>query len=601
MPSGQRRRRKRKSHRRRKTRRSESFIPAPFADRARLQKQRADEEKAAKDAAVAAEQEAIKAKAAESERERLRKLEDERARREAVKKAAQEEQLRIANERRKRQQEEKDREEEAAKKKREREDKAKREREVREKEIKDKERRDKEEKAAQEKAEQERKAEKERVAKEAREKAQREAREKEEQRLAAERAEKVRQDEAAEQAKLQAQQERARLEQVAAEKAAAERSAAAAAIQPRQPPPVAPVPVRAHTASREMSPHTTPPMDFSPVKPPSASGSRAPARPATQQKPSYLPAPVGPVGAGAAGSYPGRMPPNLGTTAYRQFPGASPAFSPPTNGPSMSISPNPPRGSIDPSPYDLTPRTAPVGMGYPGKTNRIPSIDEAFSPPGFGSQPSSRHVSGETSQPAPIAPPPGPIGRPSSYIDPSISSASTSAKLSPTGPERQLGSAALGGDDEIVVPSSRRNLSNGWGGDIPIAAAPGSGRWSSAPGTGASIWGAGGDAAGSSTWGSNSLLGTTTTGVGAPRQTSFNQAIGSPFASTAQDGPIGQSAGQLPGGGHGPQHQSPFGTAGMGVPQGSHVFAAPGQGMFSPPGLAGSLHGQHHHYHQQHH
>ena len=545
----------------------------------RLQKQRQDEEKAAKDAALAAEQEAIRVKAAEAERERGLKLEEERARREAVKKAAQEELARIAAERRKRQQEEKDREEEAAKKKREREEKARREREAREKELKEKDRKEREAKAAKDKLEKERQAEQDRLAKEAKAKAQREAKEREE-KLLAERIEKAQKQEEARKEReatekvkaLAAQQER---ERKAAEKAAAEQAERERAT--RQP--VAPVPVRA-TA---FSPQTTPPAEIpSPVKT-SASGSRAP-RPAQKTPAAYYPQP-----APATASYSNRM--SLPQSYnYRQYPGQSPIFSPPTSNGPTNISPNPPPRGFAPEPsppYDLGPRTAPpIGMGFPTSTksmNRIPSIDEAFSPPSgpFISQPSSRHVSGEEEYRAPAAPapiaPPGPIGRPVSYVDPST-------KVSPNLPEKQLGSAALGGGDDEIVPATRRNLSNGWGGDIPIAAAPGSGRWSSAPGTaGASIWGSASSTAAepptSNPWG-NGLMAPASQ---APRQSSFSQAIGSPFAPAAQ--PQGQPA--------------QFGMANQPLGPG-HASSTPGfnQGLFSPPGLAGTHHNQPHHYQQ---
>ncbi|KAK1926662.1 hypothetical protein DB88DRAFT_482611 [Papiliotrema laurentii] len=543
-------------------------------DKKRLQKQKAEEEKAAREAAIAAEIEAAKAKAEQAERDRQRKAEEERARREAVKKAAQEEQARIAAERKKRQQEEKEREEEAAKKKREREEKARKEREQREKEAKEKERREKEEKLVKEKAEKERlakeKAEKDRLAKEAREKAERDrlARVEEERQDKARKEEIARKErDAAEQAKIlaaqQAQRERVKAEKAAAEKAAAdklaasERTAAATASAIR---PVQPVPVRAKTVSSNgTSPQVPIPVEaanLSPVKsipiPPGVI--RQPVRPAQHKTPQpYFSQPVG---------LPSRVPvPQAFAPGYRpSFSSPSPAaFSPPqsSNGPS-SISPNPtaPRAYVpEPSPpFDLAPRTAPIGMGFPPvKAGRLPSMDEAFSPPTapIGSLP-GRTASGEisddfrhASNPAPIGPPPGPIGRPSAFHDQPPASSSTVRSSSPSLPDKVYGSAALGADDDVVVQPSRRTISNGW--DAPVAAAPGSGRWSTAPTS--SIWGssAGNDPA----WAQP-----------VARQPSFG-GIGSPFGTSAQ-----QSVGA----------GSVIGGLG-GAPFGSLFNAAPGPGL----------------------
>jgi len=476
-----------------------------------MQKQKADEDKAARDAAVAAEIEAAKAKADQAEKDRQKRAEEERTRREAVKKAAQEEQARQAADRKKRQQEEKEREEEAAKKKREREEKARKEREAREKEAKEKERRDRDERLAKDKAdkaEKERlateKAENDRVAKEAREKAEKERLAKVED----DRQEKARKDEAsrkereaAEQAKVlaaqQAQRERVRAEKAATEKAAVEKAAAAE----RSARPVQPMPVRTRALSRNGALVSPPSAEAvpSPVKPIAPPGvGRPPVRPQQKTPQPYFPQPVPP---GFSNRMPVAQAFGAGAPGFRPtFPSASSsAFSPPTASTSNglpSLSPNPPSRGYAPEPsppYDLGPRTAPIGMGFPPiSSKRMPSVDETFSPPSapIGSL-NSRNPSGDImddfrhvsiSNPAPIAPP-GPIGRPSAFLE--TPTASTSgARSSPSQPEQVFGSAALGGDDEIVQ-TPRRNMSNGW--DIPTSAAPGAGRWSTAPTT--SLWG----------------------------------------------------------------------------------------------------------------
>ena len=481
---------------------------------------------------MAAEQNAAKAKAEETERERQKKLDEERSRREAVKRAAQEEQSRIAADRRKRQQEEKEREEEAAKKKREREEKARKEREAREKEAKDKERREKEERAAKDKAAKEmverekaESAETERLAKESRDKAEREwlAKLEEERNEKARLEDLARKDrEASEQARLLAAQQ-AQLERALSEKAAADR-AAQDKIRP-----FAPVPPRARTTPRNgPTPHTTPPLEPSPVTA-SSSAIRPPI-----VRPQKTPQPFFPQPMPTAVSYPTRIPQQSFVPGLRPaFPSHSPVFSPPQINGSSSISPNPPTRGFQPEPsppFEIAQRTAPIGMGFPPvKSARMPSVDEGFLPSTASTGAQQRSISGELiddfrRDPAAIGPP-GPIGRPASFLDQPISSTSTARSNSPAPPEQVFGSAALGADDEIVQPA-RRNASNGW--DVPVAAAPGAGRWSASP----SIWGnaSTSDGAGGS-W----------AGSGAPtRQPSFGalsvSGIGAPFSTPIQGG-----------------------------------------------------------------
>ncbi|WVR04309.1 hypothetical protein IAU60_001309 [Kwoniella sp. DSM 27419] len=562
-------------------------------DKKKMQKQKADEEKAAREAALAEEQRAAKARAEEQERERHRRQEEERARREAVKRAAQEEAQRQATEKRKRQQEEKEREEEATRKRREREEKAKKEREARERETKEREKREREEKLAKEKADKERtakekaeKSERDRVAKEAKDKAEKERLAK----VEVERAEKAKRDdaerkdrEAAEQARIlaaqQAQRERARADKAAAERAAtAERSAAEkrGAVAP---------PVIGVKSPRDAAGPSTPPISqTSPVK-----ASRPPSAARTQKTPQpYFPQPVPPVG--VAGFQ--RMPvPQTFAPGFRPpYSTQSPAFSPPqSNGPSISPNP-PPRGfAPDPSPPfgEHSIRSASIGMGFPPTKGsaRIPSADEAFSPPTapIGSTPSRHASTGEIGSsllsgngslddyrpsPAPIAPPnPGPIGRPAAYLDqPQASGSSALRSASPAPPEQVFGSAALGGDDEIVQPA-RRALSNG-GWDVPVAAAPGTGRWSSSP----SIWGASDPvvSSGGSSWGAP-VVGMPTIGERPPPGLSGSlPGSGSVPGSAAPSAQLPNTSGRQPS----------FGGIGSGF---GGIGAFP-QSLFSPPG-----------------
>ena len=407
--------------------------------------------------------------------------------------------------RRKRQQEEKEREEEAARKKREREEKARKEREAREKEAKDKDRREKEERAAKEKAERDRvarekaeKAERERLVVEARERAEQSRLAKlEEERIEKLRTEQVaRQErEAAEQAKMvvaqQAQRERAQAlaqaEKAAAEKAAADR----AALDKLRT--IVPVPIRAKTTPRSgNTPHTSPPLpeQSSPAK--ASSSIRLPS--ARSQPQPFFPQPT-PVG----GSFPSRNTQQSFVPGLRAaYPSQSPIFSPQqSNGSSISSNPPPRVYQSEPSPpFEL--RTAPVGIGFPSaKSARTTSVDEGFSLPTAPIASALRSISGELiddirREPAPIGPP-RPIGRPMPFLEQPQSSTSSKGPRSPAPLDQVYGSAALGADDEIVRPT-RRNPPNGW--DVPIAAAPGAGRWSTSP----SIWGNATPGEGGTSW-----------------------------------------------------------------------------------------------------
>lgn len=160
----------------------------------------------------------------------------------------------------------------------------------------------------------------------------------------------------------------------------------------------------------------------------------------------------------------------------------------------------------------------------------------------------------------------GAIGRPSvsQVYEPPQSSSSSSVHSQPmpgmrsnSPPQGQVfGSAALGGDDEIVQPQ-RRVLSNGW--EIPAVAAPGAGRWSSA----SSIWGGGNEGI-NNTWGG---LGSA---PGQGRQSSFAGLPGS-------TNPVG--------GGHGLQGMNGYnpGPGGTGLGgQSGNPNGFP-QNLFSPP------------------
>ncbi|WRT65149.1 uncharacterized protein IL334_002091 [Kwoniella shivajii] len=608
-------------------------------DKKKMQKQKADEEKAAREAAVAEEQRAARARAEEQERDRHRKQEEERSRREAVKRQAQEDAQRQAAERRKRQQEEKEREEEAAKKKRERDEKARKEREAREKEAKEREKREREERVAKEKAEKEKvakekaeKLERDRVAKEAKEKAEKERLAK----LEEDRVEKAKKDEAerkereaAEQAKIlaaqQAQRERAREEKVAAERAAAaerasteKRAAAAAAAAALSSIPTPSLPAGVHSVKSPRNgntPQTTPPYSQpSPVKAaraPSAASGPSNVGGRSQKTPQpYFPQPIPPVGVSGFQ----RMPvPQTFAPGFRGGPTystQSPAFSPPqTNGPSISPNP-PPRGfAPEPSPpFDHNIRTAPIGMGFPPvkPSARIPSVDETFSPSTapIGTTPSSssRHASAgeigsgsllsgntlEDYRPLPGAigtigsiGAPGPIGRPSNYLEQPQAGSSALRSNSPAQPEKVYGSAALGGDEIIDHP--RRTLSNG-GWDVPVTAAPGSGRWSSSP----SIWG-------------SSVPGTSAQTETSSWNTAIMPTIGERPPPPGLPVGVGAAPGSNVGGGPGSARQPSFGAFSVG---GLGSIGAPPQGfsqnIFSPNSQQHQLphpspHSAHHH------
>ena len=433
--------------------------------------------------------------------------------------------------------------------------------------------------------------------------------------------------EVAEQAKVlaaqQAARDRAKAEQKAqADRAAAlERAAAAASTIGSRASPVAPIPVRAQMSTHDgpsgsLSPSETP----SPVKgmAPIAGGSMPLQRPPRQKSPSPYYAQAQPGPSPATSSYStSRMPIPMSYSANlrpgQSYPGASPSMTPPAgttslNGPS---SPNPPtatRGfAPEPSPpFDLGPRTAPIGVGFPQarkSSSRIPSIDESFGLTSAShiSQPSSRNVSGEeipslhalrppstSSNPAPIGPP-GPIGRPGSFMDPPATVTTSHQSISPTSsrPEKILGSAALGGDDEIVPPT-RRNLSNGWGNDMPLGAAPGSAsRWSAAPGTGASIWSSTPASSSndlpssSSPWGS--MLGSASS-ARPQTQSSFSGQLANPFANGVGPGGVGGV------GGIGQNHSAlPHSHSSHTVHAGSHALGLNHVGQGGQPGLSGGM------------
>ena len=477
---------------------------------------------------IAEEQRIAKEKAAEQDRERQRKAEEERVRREAVKRAAAEEAARKEAERKKRQQEEREREEEAKRKRQEAQDKARREKEAREKEVKEKERKEKEEKAAKEKAEKERiakeKAEKDRLAKEKAEKDRlAKLRDEEEKAKKEEAARKERAAaEQARQAAAAAQREREAKEQsAAAERAAQQERAAAAAIAKH-------AQEKSRTShpipARPVSTHAPPPLPLSQPSPIKANasastsmhrGQSGPLLSAAGQKvmpPTFMSQPI-PGMQYASGS---RAPShNLAPGPYRSagFPsGVSPVYGSTNGGPSQ-----PPPGRFnEPSPLLGMPglSSGPIGMGFPSQPKSRPapigSMDE-FSPPHFGSRALSSAGAHELpsqlnslsladpnshshsafpphTAPGPIGPPkaiPTPIGRPSLYPD---SAAHPHRARSPV-PEKVMGSAALGSEDDEIVQTSRRNTSNGW--DIPSTATAGHGsRWSTAP-TSSNIWSSG--------------------------------------------------------------------------------------------------------------
>lgn len=392
-----------------------------------LLKQQKDEEKAARDAAVAAEQAAAKAEREARDAELARKREEERARREAVKKAALEEANKREIEKKKRQAEEREREEEQQRKKREREEKAKREREARDKERKEKE-------------------EAERIAKEAKDKEDKERQAKVDEARRAQEAARKEKEAAAEverQAKQALQQQERAKAAAAKQQAAAAAAAAAPKAQPARPPPSPAGPSRnkVPTQPRSNGPLSVPQtpsqattspasLDASPVKASLISQSQRPAQAQSQVRPTVplsipgkkssqqAPASQSFYGQGAAPiaqsaqSYQarsqGQILPQTASSSYgasssfgapRQSqqpygsmlaPSPSPVFSTsqPLNG--SSISPGARSFNTPPqmdqsmgNPFDAPNggmRTAPIGMGFPSKTpGRLASVDEAFS------------------------------------------------------------------------------------------------------------------------------------------------------------------------------------------------------------------------------
>ena len=566
---------------------------------------------------MAEEQRIAKERAAEQERERQKKAEEERLRREAVKRAAAEEAARKEAERKKRQQEEREREEEAKRKRQEAQDKARREKEAREKEAKEKERKEKEDKAAKDKAEKERiakeKAEKDRGAKEKAEKDRlAKLRDEEEKAKKEEAARKERA--AAEQARqAAAQREREAKEQfAAAERAAQQEKAAAAAAAKHAQEKVRtthPIPVRPGSSSHPSQPLPPPiPMNQpSPIKVNATAstsmhrGQSGPLLSAANQKPmapTFMSQPI-PGMQYASGSRAPSLSQNLAPGSYLTpagFPSVSPVYG--LNG---KPSPAPPSRFTDPSPPFGLPG-GPIGMGYPSQPKSRPppigSLDE-FSPPHFGSralssagahelptQLSSMSLGDSTSTahslsafpphsaaPGPIGPPkaaPTPIGRPSLHPDaPTL----PHRNRSPI-PDKVLGSAALGSDDDEIVQTGRRNTSNGW--DIP-STAQGS-RWSTAP-ISNNIWGASGlSGSGNHGSGIDLLHGNTSWNPNPP-----------PHAGQAQQLRQGSFGGLGAGGfgGIGP-NSGPFGT---------------GLNLFSPPPSSTSNHNSlpHPHQHPPHH
>ncbi|WWC59071.1 uncharacterized protein I303_101618 [Kwoniella dejecticola CBS 10117] len=500
-------------------------------ERERQRKQ--DEERARREAVKKAAQEEAQRQA--TERKKRQQEEKEREEEAAKKKRERDEKAkkeREAREKEAKEKEKRDREERLAKEKLEKERLAKEKAEKAERDRAAKEAKDK--------------AEKERLAKlehDRAEKAKKDELERKEKEAAAAEQAKA---QAAQRERAKAEKERVAGEKRAAAAAAAAAAASQAAIA-SLPNPSVPVGVQSVKSPRNgNTPQTTPPVTQpSPVKaarPPSAPSAGSSSIGGRSQKTPqpYYPQPIPSVGV-PVNSFQ-RMPvPQTYPSGYRAAPGysnQSPAFSPPqANGPGPSISPNPPARGFAPEPsppFDHNIRTAPIGMGFPPvkSSTRVPSADEPFSvgspstaPIGTAPLPSSRHVSGEIgsigsglpvsgssalddfSRPSPIGAigaigAPGPIGRPSnnaSFLDQhalqpqsslphqslsGISGSSALRSASPAQPEQVFGSAALGGDDEIVQPQQRRNLSNG-GWDVPVAAAPGTGRWSSSP----SIWG----------------------------------------------------------------------------------------------------------------
>ena len=464
----------------------------------RAQRMKADEDKATRDRVLEEAAAAIRMKEEEVARERQRKIDEDRQKKEAVRRAQAEEVARIEAERRKRQLEQLAKEEEVARKKKELADKAKREREQREKEIKDRERREVE-RVAKEKADKEERdrhakeaAEQERLAREAKEKAERDERERQT-RLEAERLEQ----EEAEKARLAAamveQEQREREE--ALHRLAEQQARAAAQFEasrakaehskstnpsPIRPAAVAPIPVRAAAGqqSNGPTPHTTPPplsVQTSPIKV-MASSSRQP--PIVRPQPFYPQQTVPPITAGSSSRtamLPGFRPPS--------FAAPSPGL---PNG--HGVSALPPAQPFDPRehPPGFDPlRSAPIGLGHPGSKvpGRIPSGDEPFAPSTAAIGPSraampdvgSLHINDEHRRPSDLPHTSydiGPIGR-SAYDSRSVMG---SSRVSVSPKAEHLGSAALGDDDDEIVPSlPRRGVS---GSSFPASNWPiGTSRW----------------------------------------------------------------------------------------------------------------------------
>lgn len=248
-------------------------------------------------------------------------------------------------------------------------------------------------------------------------------------------------------------------------------------------------------------------------------------------------------------------------------------------------------GATPDSAYDAfaDPSRPTLGMGYLGKSatpTRTP--DEPFragaigqrvpsAPSGLFSPPDDDFAPREPlTQPIGL-PAPGPIGsRPPGLFDPAPAPPAVapgagaplgvigSGRLSPSQPDKVLGSAALGGD--AVVPDTRR-APPPWNKPMPgaIGSAAIGGRWSNPPAGRTSSWG------GASTWGLPSA---------APG------GFGSPMAGvTAGMGSLAVGGGSTP----------------FGAPGGPSMLGAPGEMRQNdlapgapPPGFGGGISNQHH-------
>jgi hypothetical protein len=332
---------------------------------------------------------------------------------------------------------------------------------------------------------------------------------------------------AAEQARqaAAAQREREAKEQfAAAERAAQQEKAAAAAIAKHAQEKARaahPIPVRPGSSTN--APPPLPLSQPSPIKANASAstsmhrGQSGPLLSAAGQKtmpPTFMSQPIPGMSYGSGSRAPSH---NLAPGPYRPagFPsGISPVYGTSNGGPSQP----PPGRFTEPSPQFGMPSglpSGPIGMGFPSQPKSRPapigSADDFSPPPHFGSRALSSAGAHElpsqlnslslgdasshshspypphSAAPGPIGPPkaiPTPIGRPSLYPD---SAAHPHRARSPV-PEKVMGSAALGSDDDEIVQTGRRATSNGW--DIPSTATAHGSRWSTAP-TSSNIWSSG--------------------------------------------------------------------------------------------------------------